>query len=147
MSVRDYAVTGPGSASRALGAAWLDIVAGGLLAMIALPFPLVRSSIVAALPSAWLPAFAGAVLAAFALGSATYPAVTAAVLGRTPGMYLLDLGFDAGRPSAGRAAVWSLGWVLAAGVALAFRTLADPAAGLAARVSGLRAGSTVAPPA
>lgn len=146
MSLREYTVTGPAAASGALSAAWLDIAAGGLIAMLAFPFPLVRAAFVEALPQAWLPPFIASVLAAFALGGAVYLAVTASVLGRTPGMHLLDLGFEGGRPPAGRAWAWALGWVLASGAAVVFRALADPREGAAARISGLRSGSTAPTP-
>lgn len=125
-----YSAAGPAAIGRALGAAWLDWGAGAALAMLVFPFPIVRQSLPAA-------AFAAAVVGAVLVGAWLYLALTASLLGRTPGMYLLDLGFRGGPPPLGRALLWGGAWALLAVPALALRVLAAPERGIPDRVSGL----------
>ncbi len=128
--------TGPlADPARARIAALIDFGAGLVAAVIAFPFPFAR----AALP---LPVFVVSIVVSIVVVHELYLALTLMFLGRTPGMYLLDLGPDP-RPRLGAAVSWAVGaslafWPTVFGVRPAF----DPATGLPARLSGVQTRST-----
>jgi hypothetical protein len=125
--VSEYATTGEADRGRVRIAWAIDAASGAVIAMLGFPFPFVRASV----PT---PLFVALILAAIVLVGYLYVTVVAKLLGRTPGMYLMDLGFEGGGPSIGRAARWALGWLLGFG--------AHPTTGLATRLSGLAVMST-----
>lgn len=136
MSYRDFTVIDTADPARVRGAALLDFAAAFVVGMIAFPFPFVR----AVLPTLF---FVGSILLTIVVAHIIYCALTLRILGRTPGMFLLDLGPERGRPSWGRALLWGLGesvafWPTALGVTRVY----DPETGTPARMSGIEIGST-----
>ena len=131
--IRDYGVSGPAEARAARTATGLDLAAAVVLAMLGFPFPIVRASVS-------IPLFVGLVIIAVVIVYFLYLTVTAPLLGRTPGQYLADVGFEGGPPSAARAWRWALGTVLATPPGLL--GIGDLATGLPMRISGLVVGST-----
>lgn len=135
MSLREFE-TGPlADPAKARIAALIDFGAGLVAAVIAFPFPFAR----AALP---VPVFVVSILLSIVVVHELYCALALTFLGRTPGMYLLDLGPDP-RPRLGAAVAWALGasiafWPTVFGV----RSVFDPATGLSARLSGVQTRST-----
>lgn len=125
-----YAASGRADPARTYLAAWIDWTAGGLVAILAFPFPIVRHSVP-------LPVFVGLVVSSLFVGFLLYAGLSAALLGRTPAMYLLDLGFESGPPGVGRSMLWAV--VLSACLlpAIVWRRLVDPARGAPAVISGL----------
>ena len=129
-AIGHFETTGPAQPARYRSAVLLDFVCALLLAMLAYPFPIMRAT----LP---LPVFVMTILASIVVVHVLYEAVVVTIWGRSPAMYLLDLGVEGGRPGVGAAMAWG------AGVALAFwptvfkSRLGDPENGLAARLSGL----------
>ncbi|MBA4370213.1 MAG: hypothetical protein C0418_01365 [Coriobacteriaceae bacterium] len=99
--ISDYRPAGTAERRSMRLAQLADFGAGAVLAMLAFPFPIVRASVP-------MPVFITLVLAALVSGWWLYTALTAVGLGRTPGMYLFDLGFAQGRPGVRRAAVWAV---------------------------------------
>lgn len=138
MRLGGYIVEGPAASRRVLQAVWLDWIAGAFLALLAFPFPLVRQA-------APVPVFVLAIVSAVFVGAFLYLALTAKLLGRTPGMYLLDLGFVGDAPGWTPVLLWAFMWAWVAPPALVARGLADGDAGPAARVSGLRVGAVAGP--
>jgi hypothetical protein len=137
-SSASYQTTGAADPAKVRLAGWLDGVAALVLTMIAWPFPVLR----AAVP--WS-VHAPLVLVAILAADAGLRFASLLVWGRTPFMYLLDLGLEGGPPRIhAKAAVrWSLGWTLSLVPSLlGARSLADPMSGLAARFSGLATRST-----
>lgn len=134
----DYEITGSAAPSRVRAGALIDLLAAAVVAMLLYPQPAVRAAITGAGLPIWvfLLTLLAAVFAVFAL------LLIACVLtwGRTPGMYLMDVGLDpVGRPPFAKALMWAIGWLLAVmpallGVAAVF----DGETGLPARLSGLR---------
>ena len=122
-----YTTTGEAERGRVRIAWAIDFVGGVVIAMLGFPFPIVRAS-VSTLVLVLL------ILAAILLVTYLYITVVTKLLGRTVGMYFMDLGFEGGGPSIGRAARWALGWVVSLG--------SHPTGGLAAKLSGLAVMST-----
>jgi len=136
VSYREFVVSGPADPSRVRIAALLDFGAAFVVAVIAFPFPFARAT----LP---LPVFVASILATIVVMHAAYCGLTLRVFGRTPGMFLLDLGPQLGRPTLGRATLWGIGesaafWPTVFGAARTF----DPETGTPARMSGIEIGST-----
>jgi len=136
VSYREFDVAGPAEPSRARVAALLDFGASFVVAVIAFPFPFARAT----LP---LPIFVASILASIVVVHIAYCGLTLRIFGRTPGMYLLDLGPQLGRPSLGRAMLWGMGqsiafWPTVFGAPTSF----DPETGTSARMSGIEIGST-----
>lgn len=136
MSLREFQVHAVAEAGRVRGAALIDFGASFVLAVLAFPFPFAR----AALP---VPVFVASILASIVVVHVAYCAFTLRLIGRTPGMYLLDLGPRSRPVGWGRAWLWGLGasvafWPTVAGAATAF----DPRTGIPARMSGIETGST-----
>lgn len=131
-----YRPGGAAPSGSVLRAAGFDLLAAAVAGVLLWPFPLVRLT----LGVPW--AVHGPLIAVWILlVYVVYLAAGAGVWGRTPVMYLLDLGLaGAERPfGARRSLLWAAGWALAVVPALAgARSLADPDRGLAARFSGLR---------
>ncbi len=125
-----YAATGPAEPRRATAAAWIDWAAGAVTVALAFPFPIVRASVE-------LPWFVTSVGIALFSGCALFMALTATLLGRTPGMYLLDLGLEGGRPDAAKALLWGFALATCLPASIGWGALAHPASGLPARLSGL----------
>jgi hypothetical protein len=141
---------------RARLAGWLDGAGALVVTMIAWPFPLAR----AMMP--W-PVHVVSILAAILVVDALLRATSVLAWGRTPFMYLLDLGLERsvalatpGAPSRASAGVsdhaegrpeppatmeavkWSVGWTIGLVPSLlGARSLVDPERGLPARWSGL----------
>lgn len=131
-------VYAPGAAAdppRAVRAAVLDLLVSVAVGMLLWPFPLIRLTL--GLP---VTVHVALILAWILIVFVIYLTVTVAVWGRTPVMYLLDLGL-AGRPrpfGVPASLRWGLGWLLAVLPAMVgARGLADPSSGLPARFSGL----------
>lgn len=136
-ALSDYRVTGPASPSKTRGAGLMDLLAAMFVAMIAFPQPVAR----AAITGAGLP-IGVFVLLLLAVAFAVfwlYSAFSLVTWGRTPGMYLLDLGVEAEtKPTLGEASLWAAGWVLAALPALVgVRAAYDPESGWPARFGHL----------
>lgn len=129
---------GPAMASRARIAHVVDGAAAFVGAVLIFPFPFAR----VALP---LPAFVVSIVAMILAVHLVYLAVSLVVWGRTPGMFLLDLGI-APRPVGMWAALcWSSGSVAGFVPALFSVAVLDPVRGLPARWSGLSTVATVMP--
>lgn len=131
--IRDYAISGPAPPGRMRLAAGLDLAAAIVVAMLGFPFPIVRASVP-------VPVFVVLIVVAVVVVHFLYLTVTAPILGRTPGLYLTDLGFEGGAPGASRAWRWSAGIVLMFVPGILGMT--DLASGVPARMSGLVVGST-----
>ena len=99
--ISEYQVSGPAAPGRIRLAIALDFVCGLVIAMLAFPFPIVRASVS-------VPSFVALVLGSIVAVHALYLMVAVSLLGRTPGMYLLDLGFDDGAPGLADSAKWAL---------------------------------------
>lgn len=138
MSIREFQFVGSADKSRARTASLIDFAAAFVAAVIAFPFPFAR----AALP---VPIFVGSILLSIVVVHVLYCWLTLGLLGRTPGMFLLDLGPGPKRPGLAAALVWALGSSIAFWpTALGFRGAYDPETGPAARMSRIRIGSTKA---
>jgi hypothetical protein len=144
-ALSDYRITGPASPSRTRGAGLLDLLAATIVSMLAFPQPVVR----AAISGAGLPigVFVVLLLAIIFVVDWLYMAFSVLTWGRTPGMYLLDLGLEAEtKPTFGEAAGWATGWVLAALPALVgVKAVYDPDRGLPARLGRVPTRSTKLP--
>lgn len=131
----DFVPVGPADSARARNSAVFDFVAAFLLAVLAFPFPVMR----ALLP---LPVFVASILATVVVAHVLYLSLFALAWGRTPAMYLLDLGLSERRLPFSRAFVWasasSLGfWPQVFGL-----SSGDPALGLATRLTGVKVVAT-----
>ena len=119
-------------------AGWLDAGVGLVVAMLAWPFPLLRQALPWSVHGPLIAA--GILVAGFA-----WRFVSLLVWGRTPVMYLLDLGLEpgGGRASAKVAAAWSGAWTAALLPSLlgAHGTV-HPLTGWPARASGSATRST-----
>lgn len=143
-ALSDYEITGIASPSRVRASALIDLLAATIVAMLLYPQPAVRAVITGAGLPIWvfLLTLLAAALAVFAL----FLLACALIWGRTPGMYLMDVGLDpAGRPPFVKALMWAIGWLVAVlpallGVAAVF----DGETGLPARLSGLRSRASAA---
>jgi hypothetical protein len=131
-----YEAGAPADAARVRRGLVLDLAVAVVVTMLLWPFPFIRLTL--ALP---VPVHVALILVAIVVVDILYMAVSVAVWGRTPVMYLLDLGLaGAARPfGAGRALWWAVPAALVAlPAALGARSLADPVRGLPARASALR---------
>lgn len=136
MSYRTFETAGRPDPGRVRSAALVDAVAATVLAMIAFPFPIVRALVPVAV-------FVAGVLSSIVVVHVLFCALTLRFVGRTPGMFFLDLGPEGGVPSLGRAFAWGLGasaafWPTVFGAAGAY----DPVSGIPARMSGIETAST-----
>lgn len=127
----DFVTAGPAAAGRVRSAALVDGAAAFLLAVLAFPFPIAR----ALLP---LPVFVASIIGVIAVVHVAYVAITLMLWGRTPGMYLLDLGVSDARPAFPDAVRFAAGascafWPTVLRVETAF----DAEDGWPARFSGL----------
>jgi uncharacterized membrane protein len=91
-----YTATGEAERGRVRIAWAIDFVVGVVIAMLGFPFPIVRASVSTLV-------FVLLILAAILLVTYLYITVVTKLLGRTVGMYFMDLGFEGGGPSIGRA--------------------------------------------
>jgi len=126
-SFREYETTGAASRGRVRASWAIDVASGVVIAMLAFPFPVVRAMVTT-------PVFMISLFAARIVGTWLYMSIMPRLFGRTPGMYLTDLGFEGGRPPLSRSWRWALGTLFTAG--------GTPDTGLASRMSGLVVGST-----
>lgn len=126
-SFREYETTGPATPRRIRSAWAIDAVSGVVVAMLAFPFPVVRAAAPAAV-------FVLSILSSIIVIAWLYMSVMPRLFGRTPGMYLMDLGFEGGQPPLSRSWRWALGTLFTAG--------GTPDTGLASRMSGLVVMST-----
>jgi hypothetical protein len=132
----DYAVSGPADPRRARGAALVDLGIGAFLAVLVWPFPVMRLVLTDAAGSVlggWV-VHVALLLIFMAVMDGLYSAVAIAMLHRTAGMYLQDVGFREGGPGRGVAFAAGVFWALA-GVAGAFGVI-GPAARAAERSLG-----------
>lgn len=139
----DFVPRGPARASRALGAAGLDLLVVTTITMLLWPFPFIRLTL--GIPVA---VHVALVVVAILVLDAVYLTAAAAAWGRTLAMYLLDLGLAGRARPFGMAtsARWALGTTAATVPALlGLHRAMDPEAGWAARLSGLRTVTTKAP--
>ncbi|MCG2807575.1 MAG: hypothetical protein L6413_04805 [Coriobacteriia bacterium] len=138
MSIREFQFVGPAEPPRARTASLIDFAAAFVAAVIAFPFPFAR----AVLP---VPIFVDSILLSIIVVHVLYCWLTLGLLGRTPGMFLLDLGPGPKRPGLAAALLWALGSSLAFWpTVLGVRGAYDPETGPAARMSRIRIGSTKA---
>ncbi|MDA3935440.1 MAG: hypothetical protein PF636_01055 [Actinomycetota bacterium] len=136
--IADYALIGPATASHTRIAALIDFGSAMMIAVLAFPFPIVRASFgVAGLMLG--------MLATVAVMHVVYLEAVVTIWGRTPGMYLMDLGLDPDSIDSTARLRWSFGWALSALPSLAKLSLADPDSGTAAKLSGLPTRSTREP--
>jgi hypothetical protein len=114
----DYEVGGPAEPLRVRTAALIDLAIGTLLAVLAWPFPVARiltTDLTGSVALGW--ALHVAMLSVFAaVASWLYAAFCSALLHRTAGMYLKDLGYRDGSPGLGPAFGVALAWT-GAGIA------------------------------
>lgn len=137
-SLGRFEVSGSADPKRYRTATGVDFVAATMIAMIAFPFPILRAMLA-------VPVFVASILLAIVVVHFAYVAAALMLWGRTPAMYLLDLGLRGGRPSISGAGLWALGalldfWPTVLGVrsSESYERLAD-------RISGLALGSTAGP--
>lgn len=128
-------MSGPADPGRYRIASIIDFAASVVLAMLAFPFPIVRASVAP-------PVFVALILVAIVVVHVLYLSVTVSVWGRTPGMYLLELGMTSGRTSPARALAWGFGAVLEFVPRAVGIPVGGAVGGLASRISGLEPGST-----
>lgn len=143
--IAHFEITGPATAGRTRAAGMLDLLTATIIAMLVLPQPVVRAAVMGEGATALsIAIFVSVMVLAVLLVLLVYLAVSAVYWGRSPAMYLLDLGLDApSKPTTGEALLWGLGWALAALPALTgARSVFDPESGLPARLSSLPTRST-----
>lgn len=138
--IAHFRVTGPASVGRSRAGGLLDLLAAVVVSMLIVPQPVVRGALMsggATLASILL--FIGSMLFAALVVLFGYLAFSAVTWGRTPSMYLLDLGLEApSKPTTREALLWALGWACAAVPALFGVTAAyHPESGWPSRWSGL----------
>ncbi len=135
--ISEYSATGPADVRSVRAAGLIDLAVAAAVAMLAFPFPFVRAT----LP---LPLFVTSIVIAILVFDTAYRTMSLRIWGRTPGMYLLDLGVSEARPLPLLAcATWAVAWtaVVMAAVAGLPRPI-HPERGLPATLSGLRTVST-----
>jgi hypothetical protein len=131
-----YGAAGPADPARVRRGLLADFVIAAVIALLLWPFPLIRLTL--GIP---VPIHVVLILVWMLIVAAVYMTAAVALWGRTPVMYLLDLGLmGADRPFGfGRALRWGIGAAVAAvPAALGARRLGDATTGLPARLSGLR---------
>lgn len=143
-ALSDYEVTGAAAPGSVRAAALIDLLAATIVSMLAYPQPAVRAAISGAGLPIWV--FVLSLLAVALVVFALYEFACAMIWGRSPGMYLMDVGLHpAGRLGAARAALWALGWLVAVLPALLGMAAAYGGdTGLPARFSGVSSRSTAA---
>lgn len=133
-----FEAKGPATLDRIRYAQGIDAIAALIVAVLLFPFPTVRASVA-------LPVFVASIIVTILVIYLLYLTLFLSVWGRTPGMYLMDLGIDP-RPVG---VVTSIKWALAmlAGFVPGFFSSAilDPATGWAASFSRLETVSTSTP--
>lgn len=137
----NYRCDEPAPLGRTRAAGLLDLLVAAVVAMIALPQPVVRQAIMGGrVTPVGVVIFVAALL--FAVMGVYWLYLTFALVswGRSGAMYLLGLGVDAPtKPTFPEAALFALGWVMASVPALlGAGALVDSQAGLPARMSGLQ---------
>lgn len=143
--IAHFEITGPASIGRTRAAGLLDLLASAVIAMLVVPQPAVRAALMGegATPLS-IALFVGVMLLAVLGVLFIYLSVSAVYWGRSPAMYLLDLGLEApSKPTTGEALLWGLGWALAALPTLVgVRSVFDPERGLPALMSSMPTRST-----
>lgn len=141
-ALSDYEVTGAAAPGSVRAAALIDLLAATVVSMLAYPQPAVRAAISGAGLPIWV--FVLSLLAVAVVVFALYEGVSAMIWGRSPGMYLMDVGLHPpGRAPAPRALLWAMGWLIAIGPALLGISAAyEGDCGLPARFSGMSTRST-----
>lgn len=134
-SLAAFEVTGAADPGRYRLSAIVDFVAAALLAILAFPFPILR----AVLP---LPVFVASILLSVVVAHFLYLTATVMLWGRTPAMYLFDMGLSSGRASVLRAGRWAFGATLDFWPIVLSPRSREPRGRLAARMSGVELGST-----
>ncbi|MDP2401027.1 MAG: hypothetical protein Q8M66_03530, partial [Actinomycetota bacterium] len=130
-----YATGGAADFSRARLAQVLDAAAALAVAAIIFPFPFAR----AVLP---VPAFVATIFLTVGLVHVLYLVAALLAWGRTPAMFLLDLGVSPHPVDWARALRWSAGSALGLLPGLVSRAPLDPERGMPARFAGLTTCST-----
>lgn len=139
-ALANFEIAGEAAPGRVKAAGLLDLLAAAVIAMILVPQPVVRQALMSAYAGPiGIALFVLALIAAILLVFGVYLAFSAVTWGRTPAMYLLDLGLDAPtKPTTREALGWAAGWMLAAVPALVgVGAFSHPVSGLPARVSGV----------
>ncbi|MDP2182816.1 MAG: hypothetical protein Q8K99_09665 [Actinomycetota bacterium] len=131
----EYQTTGPARQGRVRSASAIDYAAAVVIGVIVFPFPIVRAYV-----PVWV--FVVSILVVIGIAHALYVALTSVLLGRTPGMYLFDLGFDDERPGLFRALMWGFGSAVVFWPSLLVGGLAHPETGVLARSSGVHVRAT-----
>ena len=141
----EYTAAGAADPTKVRSSTLLDLLGATVVAMLVYPQPVVRQALSGAGMPVWV--FMATLLIATLLVFGAYQAVCLLVWGRTPAMYLFDLGLDpAGRPRWSAALLWGIGWSLAAVPTLVgLRGAFDPLRAPAVRFSGLRVVAAVTP--
>lgn len=144
-SLDQFDIAGPADPVRVRIAGLLDALAAAIVAMLAVPQPFVRGAIMGDEVTAMgIATFVLALFAAIFLVFGIYLAFSAVMWGRTPVMYLFDLGLDTPtKPTMREALTWSAAWVLATLPALiGVQRAYHPETGWPARFSGAPTRST-----
>ncbi|MDZ4065035.1 MAG: hypothetical protein U1E22_10270 [Coriobacteriia bacterium] len=131
----EYETTGPAQPGRVRSASVVDYAAAVVIGVIIFPFPIVRAYV-----SVWV--FVVSILVVIGVAHALYIGLTSVLLGRTPGMYLFDLGFGGERPGAYRAMMWGFGSAVVFWPSLIVSRFAHPERGIPAMMSGVRVRAT-----
>lgn len=131
----EYSIVGPAQVGRVRSAAVADYIAAAIVGIIIFPFPIVRAYV-----EAWV--FVVSILVVIGIVHALYVGLTTVLLGRTPGMYLFDLGLCEGRPTPFRAALFGFASAVVFWPSLLLPRLADSREGIPARVSSVEIGAT-----
>lgn len=136
----DYRCGEPAPLGRTRAAGLLDLLVAAIVAMIALPQPVVRQAIMGGrVTPVGVVLFVASLLLAVMAVYWLYLTFALVSWGRSGAMYLLGLGVDAPtKPTFPEAALFALGWAVACLPALlGAQELVDPLTGVPARMSGL----------
>ena len=132
--IREYVTIDHAESSRVRVAAMVDFFTAVVVAMLAFPFPIVRASVPTLV-------FVISILVSITFIHFLYLTITTPLFARTPGMYLMDLGFEGGGPLVSRSWRWALGSVVTFWPTVILGA-PDVEKGLPVRMSGLVIGST-----
>lgn len=133
-----FEVQGPATLDRVRFAQVIDALAALIVAVLLFPFPTVRASVA-------LPVFVVSIIVAILVVYLLYLTIFLSVWGRTPGMYLMDLGIDP-RPAGVAASVkWALAMLAGFVPGFFFSAVLDSSTGWAARFSRLKTMRTSTP--
>lgn len=138
-SLSEYTTGAAADASRARLAHVLDAAVALVAAVIAFPFPFARAVLS-------VPLFVAAILLTIVVVYVLYLTVALVAWGRTPVMFLLDLGTSPRPVGLARAFRWSAGSALGLLPGLVSSRLLDPEVGMPARFAGLTTCSTAGNP-